>query len=129
MPVAQLENYKGLLFATFDPEAAPLRDYLGEMAWYLDCFFDRREGGIEVLAVHKWVMPGNWKFPAENLGGDAYHVRVEPPFGRGDRVQPRAHRRRAALNNRMVLPGNGHMLVCIGPDDIRRPALSRAPRL
>ena len=45
-PVAQLDNYKGLYFATFDPEAPPLREYLGEMTWYLDAFFDRREGGV-----------------------------------------------------------------------------------
>jgi phenylpropionate dioxygenase-like ring-hydroxylating dioxygenase large terminal subunit len=32
-PVAQLDNYKGLLFATFDPEAPSLREYLGEMTW------------------------------------------------------------------------------------------------
>ena len=91
MPVAQLDSYKGLWFATFDPEAPPLREYLGEMAWYLDTFVDRREGGIEVVATHKWVMPCNWKFPAENFGGDAYHVPVEPPVGRQDRVQPRRH--------------------------------------
>ena len=30
-PVAQLDNYKGLFFATFDPDAPPLREYLGEM--------------------------------------------------------------------------------------------------
>ena len=48
-PVAQLDNYKGLFFATFDPDAAPLQEYLGEIAWYLDAFFDRREGGVEVL--------------------------------------------------------------------------------
>jgi phenylpropionate dioxygenase-like ring-hydroxylating dioxygenase large terminal subunit len=45
-PVAQLDSYKGLLFATFDAEAPTLREYLGEMTWYLDAFFDRREGGI-----------------------------------------------------------------------------------
>ena len=53
-PVAQLDNYKGLFFATFDPDAVPLQEYLGEFTWYLDAFFDRREGGVEVLAgVHK----------------------------------------------------------------------------
>src|SRR5438093_10668018 len=52
-----------------------LSRYLGEMAWYLDNFFDRREGGIEVIGgMHKWVIPCNWKFPAENFGGDPYHV-------------------------------------------------------
>jgi 3-phenylpropionate/trans-cinnamate dioxygenase subunit alpha len=75
IPVAQLDNYKGLIFATFDPTAPPLGDYLGEMGWYLDTFFDRREGGIEVVGgVHKWLMPCNWKLPAENFGGDGYHT-------------------------------------------------------
>ena len=31
IPVAQLDSYKGLIFATFDPEAPPLLEYLGEM--------------------------------------------------------------------------------------------------
>ena len=59
VPVAQLAAHKGLWFATFDPKAPTLRDYLGEMAWYLDTFVDRREGGIEIVATHKWVMPCN----------------------------------------------------------------------
>ena len=64
IPVAQLDSYKGLIFATFDPEAPPLLEYLGPMAWYLDTLFDRREGGAEVLrGVHKWVVPCNWKLP------------------------------------------------------------------
>ena len=75
MPVAQLDNHKGLYFATFDPEAPSLPEYLGEMAWYLDAFFDRREGGVEVIGgVVKWEIPCNWKLPAENFGGDAYHA-------------------------------------------------------
>ena len=45
IPVAQLDTYRGMIFATFDPDAPSLREYLGEMAWYLDSFFDRREGG------------------------------------------------------------------------------------
>jgi len=114
-PVAQLDNYKGLWFATFDAEAPPLRDFLGEMAWYLDTFVDRREGGIEILATHKWVMPCNWKFPAENFGGDAYHVHwshgaaITTGFSVGSTASP-------ATANRMVSPGNGHVLICIGPD-------------
>jgi 3-phenylpropionate/trans-cinnamate dioxygenase alpha subunit len=63
-----------LWFATFDSEALPLREYLREMAWYIDTLVDRREGDIEIVATHKWVMPCNWKFLAENFGGDAYHV-------------------------------------------------------
>jgi 3-phenylpropionate/trans-cinnamate dioxygenase subunit alpha len=114
-PVAQLDHYKGLWFATFDPEAPPLLDYLGEMAWYLDTFIDRREGGIEVVATHKWVMPCNWKFPAENFGGDAYHVHwshgaaITTGFSVGSTAS-------AGTGNRMVSPGQGHGLICIGAD-------------
>jgi len=113
--VAQLDNYKGLWFATFDPEAPPLSDYLGEMKWYLDTFVDRRDGGVEVVATHKWVMPCNWKFPSENFGGDAYHVSwshlsaMTTGFSVGSTATPRD-------GNRMVSPGNGHVLICIGAD-------------
>jgi 3-phenylpropionate/trans-cinnamate dioxygenase alpha subunit len=114
-PVAQLHTYKGLVFATFDPEAPSLRDYLGEMAWYLDTFVDRREGGIEIVATHKWVMPCNWKFPAENFGGDAYHVNwshrsaVTTGFSVGSTASP-------ASGNKTVSPGQGHGLICIGAE-------------
>jgi 3-phenylpropionate/trans-cinnamate dioxygenase subunit alpha len=121
-PVAQLDSYKGLLFATFDPEAPPLREYLGEMAWYLDAFFDRREGGIEVVGTHKWVMPCNWKFPAENFGGDAYHVQwthlsaIQTAFSSGVATTPNS-------TGRMVSPGNGHILICVGPNDVADPPM------
>jgi phenylpropionate dioxygenase-like ring-hydroxylating dioxygenase large terminal subunit len=114
-PVAQLDNYKGLYFATFDPSPPPLREYLGEMCWYLDTFVDRRDEGIEVVATHKWVMPCNWKFPAENFGGDAYHVHwshgaaIATGFSVGSTASP-------ASANRVVSPGLGHGLICIGPD-------------
>ena len=72
--VAQLDTLKGLVFATFDPAAAPLREYLGHMAWYLDMLLDKRAGGTELVGgVHKWVMDANWKFPADNFVGDLYH--------------------------------------------------------
>jgi phenylpropionate dioxygenase-like ring-hydroxylating dioxygenase large terminal subunit len=120
MPVAQLDDYKGLIFASFDPEAAALRDYLGEMTWYLDTFFDRREGGIEVVGAHKWLMPCNWKFPAENFGGDAYHVgwthlsAITTSFSTGVTAKP-------STTGAMVSPGNGHVLICVGPDDVADP--------
>lgn len=121
VPVAQLDSYKGLLFATFDPEAPPLREYLGEMAWYLDAFFDRREGGIEIIGgMHKWVMPCNWKFPAENFGGDAYHVQwthlsaIKTSFSAGVVTKPNA-------TGTMVSPGHGHVVICVGPNDVGDP--------
>ncbi|HZP25863.1 MAG TPA: aromatic ring-hydroxylating dioxygenase subunit alpha [Dehalococcoidia bacterium] len=77
VPVAQVDNYKGMIFGNFDASAPPLLDYLGEMAWYLDSLVDRREGGTEALpGVHKWIMPCNWKLAAENFMGDSAHFFV-----------------------------------------------------
>jgi phenylpropionate dioxygenase-like ring-hydroxylating dioxygenase large terminal subunit len=115
-PVAQLDNYKGLYFATFDPDAPPLREYLGEAAWYLDAFFDRREGGIEVIGgIHKWVMPCNWKFPAENFSGDGYHV----PWSHVSAAQTGSggeFRLKPDPIGRALSPGNGHSVMTVGPD-------------
>jgi len=116
VPVAQLDDYKGLFFGTFDSEAPPLREYLGEAAWYLDSFFDRREGGIEIIGgMHKWIMPCNWKFPAENFCGDGYHVSwshlsaVRTGSGGDFRVKPDAEGRALSL-------GNGHSIMTVGPE-------------
>jgi 3-phenylpropionate/trans-cinnamate dioxygenase alpha subunit len=117
IPVAQLDSYKGLFFASFDPEAPPLLDYLGEMTWYLDAFFDRREGGIEVLGgLHKWVVPCNWKLPAENFGGDAYHVTWSHLSALSTGFSPPPSARRTWQGS-MVSPGHGHCIIALGPQD------------
>ena len=123
IPVAQLDSYKGLVFATFDSGAPSLLDYLGGAAWYLDVFFDRREGGVEVVGgIHKWVIPANWKMPAENFGGDGYHTgwshlsAVTTGFGGNFRASP-------SREGAVVSPGNGHCIVGLGPDDPSDPAI------
>ena len=118
IPVAQLDSCRGMIFATFDPDAPSLREYLGEMAWYLDSFFDRREGGVEVVGgVHKWVVPCNWKLPAENFGGDAYHVSwshlsaIRAGFA-GD------FRLRNNTGGTLISPGGGHCVITLGGGSI-----------
>ena len=75
--VAQLCNYKGTIWATWDASAPPFLEYLGDFKLYLDLSLDSwdgREGGTEVLGgIQKWLIPCNWKFPAENFSGDSYH--------------------------------------------------------
>ena len=121
IPVAQLDTYKGLIFATFDPAAPPLLDYLGPMSWYLDTLFDRREGGAEiVVGVHKWVVPCNWKMPAENFAGDAYHVQwshlspIRAGFSVGVTAQPK-------MKGGPVAMGNGHSMIAVGADQSGAP--------
>ncbi len=72
---ARVESYGGMHFACFDPEAPSLADYLGDFRWYLDVLLDNDEGGIEFTDGNiKSRLKCNWKFPAENFVGDAYHA-------------------------------------------------------
>lgn len=76
--VAQLANYKGSIWATWEPDAPPFLDYLGDERPYLDLVLDPRDAGqgaSEIIGgIQKWVIPANWKFGAENFLGDVYHV-------------------------------------------------------
>ena len=75
--VAQMVNYKGTIWATWDPLAPPFETYLGGAKQHLDFTLDARdgrEGGSEAFGgVMKWIVPSNWKFGAENFLGDTYH--------------------------------------------------------
>ena len=75
--VPRMVNYKGAIFASWDPQAPEFVDYLGDAKDHLDQVLDcrdGREGGSEVFGgVHKWIIPANWKFAAENFCGDTYH--------------------------------------------------------
>jgi 3-phenylpropionate/trans-cinnamate dioxygenase alpha subunit len=72
----RLANYKGFIFGTWDAEAPSFEDYLGDFAWYFDAYIDRYEGGLEIVGMHKWVLPANWKFNAEQPASDMYHGEV-----------------------------------------------------
>ena len=82
--VPRIASYKGLIFGNWDDEAPTLEEYMGDMAWYLDGFLDRREGGTEVLGgIQKWVIECNWKFAAEQFCSDQYHA----PFTHASAIQ------------------------------------------
>jgi nitrite reductase/ring-hydroxylating ferredoxin subunit len=72
---ARAEQYAGIIFATWDPHAEPLSQFLGDYTWYLDAVFRRTRDGLEVAgAPHRFVIRSNWKAAAEQFGGaDGYH--------------------------------------------------------
>ena len=72
IPVAHIDSYNGLIFATFDPEAPPLEEFLGDMRWGLDIMLGQGDL-IAVGGVVRWTIEGNWKFAADNAIGDFYH--------------------------------------------------------
>ncbi|KHA64552.1 aromatic ring-hydroxylating dioxygenase subunit alpha [Sphingomonas sp. Ant20] len=72
---ARVETYKGLIFANWDSDAPALDEYLGDAKFYMDIMLDRCEAGTEAIpGIQKWVIPCNWKFPAEQFASDAYHA-------------------------------------------------------
>ena len=63
--------YKGVIFASFDPAAPPLEDYIdGPMLQQIDRIFSRP---IAVLGHMRQRIKGNWKLYVENTR-DPYHA-------------------------------------------------------
>src|SRR2546428_4804820 len=128
--VAQMKNYKGTIWATWDRSAPSFEGYLGGYKLYLDLLLDAwdgREGGTEVIGgTHKWLIPCNWKFPAENFSGDRYHGVSHPsvdmvgigPSGKGP----------PAMARRNPAPWLGRPFPQPGPPMIRCPSGHAAPR-
>lgn len=115
--VAQVVNYKGAIWATWDPDAPPFLDYIGNMRLYLDAALDHRDGsagGSEVIGgVQKWRVKCNWKFAPENFIGDLYHdishrsvdiVGIGPGGGKGRRDA-------SATRSAICFPELGHGLL------------------
>ena len=74
--VPRLHLYKGTVWASWDDQAPDFMTYLGDVVDHLDQVLDCRDGrpgGSEVIGIHKWILPANWKFAAENFLGDSYH--------------------------------------------------------
>ena len=69
----RVEEYAGMVFATFKDDIEPLVDYLGPAKKWMDLFMKQGAGyGIKVPGEHRFRFPGNWKIQLENTT-DAYH--------------------------------------------------------
>lgn len=74
--VPRMAIHKGTVWATWDADAPDFEVYMGDALEHLDMALDCRDGrpgGSEVVGIHKWIFPANWKFAAENFLGDTYH--------------------------------------------------------
>ena len=75
-PVARLQSYHGLVFASLAREGPDLIEYLGEeVRTEIDEFVEAApDGCLEVNAgCHRYEYRGNWKHQVENMV-DAYHT-------------------------------------------------------
>ena len=68
------DSYRGFVFASFNPDAGPLLDYLAEARRGIDELVDRSPEGEVALGAgcHRYHYRGNWKLQLENLA-DMYH--------------------------------------------------------
>ncbi len=70
----RVENYRGLLFVSYDPDVEPLVEYLAGAREYVDMVMDQTEGGFRVVpGVNKYDIRANWKLLMEN-SIDQYHA-------------------------------------------------------
>jgi len=74
LPAPSLDTYNGLIFISMDPDAPPLREFLGDFAFYLDYYTKQSASGIELRGPQRWRVKANWKIGAENFAGDMYHT-------------------------------------------------------
>ncbi|WP_284981520.1 aromatic ring-hydroxylating dioxygenase subunit alpha [Arthrobacter sp. efr-133-TYG-118] len=82
LKVPRIANYRGFYFGTWSDETPDFEDYLGDMAFYFDAVADRFDSGLEFTAgTTKWVIDCNWKFAAEQFGGDMYHTSISHASG------------------------------------------------
>ena len=103
--VPRVESWRGMIFGSFDPDIVALEDYLGDMRFYLDAFFQRFPEGVEFLgAPHRWVIDANWKLPVENQLGDVNHG----PFLHAALISREIQERIEELGHSVVTaPGHG----------------------
>ena len=58
----RVEEYNGMIFATFKDDIEPLADFLGAAKKWIDLFMKQGAGyPIKVLGEHRFRFPGNWK--------------------------------------------------------------------
>lgn len=72
---ARVETCAGMIFGTWNETAPSLDEYLGAYKWYLETAFARTDRNMVVAGPpQRWRIKANWKLPAENFSGDAYHA-------------------------------------------------------
>jgi len=72
----RVEEYQGMIFATFNDAIEPLVDFLGAAKKWIDLFMKQGAGyPVTVLGEHQFRFKGNWKIQLENTT-DAYHFPI-----------------------------------------------------
>jgi phenylpropionate dioxygenase-like ring-hydroxylating dioxygenase large terminal subunit len=113
---AKVASYKGFVFATMDPQAPELDEYLGETGRLCLNLIAARGDVVVVEGVQKNVIGCNWKFATENQF-DMYHAPIshasayQSDYGRGrERANTRIRAKDPRAPHRVVLGEYGHAI-------------------
>jgi p-cumate 2,3-dioxygenase alpha subunit len=72
--VPRVESYRGLVFASYDPDIVDLDTYLADAKEYVDLVMDSSESPLVVIkGTHDYSINANWKLLVEN-SIDGYHA-------------------------------------------------------
>jgi phenylpropionate dioxygenase-like ring-hydroxylating dioxygenase large terminal subunit len=71
----KVDSRKGFIFATMDPEAPDLAEYLGEVGRMCIDQIAARGEMVVSSGVQKYIIPCNWKLAADNVW-DFYHPKI-----------------------------------------------------
>jgi phthalate 3,4-dioxygenase subunit alpha len=74
LPAPAMDSYNGLIFISLSTEVPPLREWLGDFAFYLDLYTRQSQAQVEFRGPQRWRVRANWKIGAENFAGDSYHT-------------------------------------------------------
>ncbi len=111
---AQVDTYKGFVFANMDPEAPSFPEYLGDVGrMCIDMVAEKGEEIVVAAGVQKYTIPCNWKFAADNVW-DFYHglthqSSVMSGWQRNDRRRPGDLITNIAQPNMAFLGEYGHV--------------------
>jgi PAH dioxygenase large subunit len=126
-----VESLHGFIFASLDPDAPALADYLGELKWHFDLIWGQCEQGWEVIGEpQRTVVPANWKTAAENFSGDDYHTMYlhRSTIETGIMEGPEGANASEWLDGYHVQLGNGHHFVrAVIPPDVPGPGFFGYP--
>lgn len=120
---AQIDSYRGFVFATLNADAPPLIEHLAHAKGFLDDWIDHQGGtdNIVVAGAHHFDMACNWKVVYDNAG-DGYHVpfshqslllMTNERYGGGD-MSYFASADRSGMS--LYKLGNGHTVLDQRPD-------------
>ena len=117
-----VDSIHGLVFASLDPNAEPLADFLGDMKWYLDFLFAIHPGGMEVIGQpQRWIVPEQ----LEDRGRKSRRRQLPHPVVHKSMFDSGANISTSVENQMLgyhVLAGNGHTIsLGVSPPDDPKP--------